>query len=156
MSDSEAILNAIRQRRETRDRIMLQNLLPILDQLRKTVDTWIDGEFADLEEEISHVDDFAPRDTATRRINRFRAEIGQIRNNELPKALRELDELIEYIKQQKYKSAEEATEILEKKIMPILAVIFNLSTARDRLDGMADMISIPPPPPTRRKLHREQ
>ena len=34
MGSSEAVLEAIRQRRETRDRIMLQNLIPILKQLR--------------------------------------------------------------------------------------------------------------------------
>lgn len=143
MSDSEVILEAIRQRRETRDRIMLQNLIPILNQLRQTVDTWIDGEFKDLEDEISHVDNFAPSDGASERINRFRMELGRIRNEELPEALRELDELIEYIKEQKFKSAEEATDILDKKVRPVISVVFSLSTARDRLDGMADMIPLP-------------
>lgn len=143
LSNSDIILDAIRQRRETRDRIMLQNLIPILGQLRQTVDTWIDGEFKDLEDEISHVHSFASRDSASKRINRFRKELSQIRNDQLPNALRELDELIEYIKQQKFKSAEEATTMLQKKLAPIISVIFNLSKARERLDGMADMIPLP-------------
>ena len=69
MSDSEAILEGIRYRRETRDRIMLQNLIPILNQLRQTVDTWIDYEFRCLEDEISHLDSFAVRDSASERIS---------------------------------------------------------------------------------------
>jgi len=145
MSSSEAILEAIRQRRETRDRVMLQNLLPVLEQLRIMVNTWVDEEFTDLEEEISHVDNFSPRDSASERIGRFRTELNKIRNDQLPKALRELEELIEYIKQQKFKSAEEATKILEKKIWPILTVVYNLTKAREKLDGMADMIPLPPP-----------
>ena len=150
MSDSEAILEAIKQRRETRDRIMLQNLMPILNQLRQTVDTWIDGEFKDLEDEISHVDNFAVRDSASERINRFMTELRQIRNVQLPKALKDLDELINFIKEQKFESAEEATKILREKVSPIVSIIFNLSGARERLDGMAEMIYIPPPPPIRR------
>ena len=142
MMDSEATLEAIRQRRETRDRIMLQNLLPILNQLRVTVDTWIDSEFKDLEDEISHVDNFAPRDSASERIDRFRRELREIRNDKLPKALKQLDELINSIKQQKIESAEEATAMLRKDIPPILFVIFSLGKARERLDGMADMIPI--------------
>jgi len=65
VSGSEAILEGIRQRREERDRIMLQNLIPILSQLRQTVDTWVDGEFRDLEAEVSHVDGFVVRDSAS-------------------------------------------------------------------------------------------
>ena len=143
MSNSEAILEAIKQRREVRDRLMLQNLIPILRELRRIVNTWIDGEFKDLEDEVSHVDRFAPRDSASRRISRFLRELRQIRNDQLPKALKELDELIEYIKQQKFESAEEATEILNKKVSPIISVVFSLSRARERLDGMADMITLP-------------
>ena len=150
MSNSEAILEAIRQRRETRDRIMFQNLLPVLNQLRQTVDTWIDGEFKDLEDEISHVDNFAPTtDRASVRIDRFRRELGQIRNEQLPKALESLDELIDDIKQKRFDTAESATSMLKDKIAPIISVIFSLSEARDRLDGMADMIIIPLPEPYR-------
>jgi hypothetical protein len=71
MSDSEAILEGIRYRRETRDRIMLQNLISILNQLRQTADNWIDDEFRDLEDEISHLDIFAVRDSASERIIRL-------------------------------------------------------------------------------------
>jgi hypothetical protein len=145
MSNSEVMLEAVRQRRETRDRIMLQNLIPILNQLRQTVDTWIDGEFKDLEEEISHVDTFAPRDSASRRIDRFRGELRQIRNDHLPQALKELDQLIDFIEKQKFKSAEEAMELFNTKVSPILSVVFNLGKARERVDGMADMIPMPPP-----------
>jgi len=143
MSSSEAILEIIKQRREVRDRLMLQNLLPILSELRRIVNTWVDGEFKDLEEEVSHVDSFATRDSASRRISRFLKELRKIRNNQLPKALKELDELIKYIKQQKFESAEEATEMLNKKVSPIISVVFNLSRARERLDSMADMITLP-------------
>jgi len=156
MSESEAILEAIRQRRETRDRLMLQNLIPILDQLRTTVDTWVDEEFKDLEEEISHVDGFAPRDSASERISRFRVEVSNIRNVKLPKALKQLDELLDFIKRGKFKSAKEAMNMLKQKLAPILLVAFNLSEARERLDGMADMIPIiqlPPRPPL--PSHRE-
>ena len=142
MSDSEAILEGIRQRRETRDRIMLQNLIPILNQLRKTVDTWIDEEFRDLEDEISHVDSFAVRDSASQRISRFRTEITQIRNDELPKALKQLDELIDFIKEGKFESAKEAVDMLKKNLRPILSIAFHLNQARERLDGMADMIPV--------------
>jgi len=141
-STSESILEAIKARRETRDRIMLQNLMPILNQLRTTVDTWIDGEFKDLEDEITHVDNFAPRDSASERVSRFRMELIKIRNDELPKALKELDKLIEYIEQGKFDSVEEATGLLRTKIIPILVVVFGLSKARERLDGMADMIPV--------------
>lgn len=143
MSSSEAILDAIRQRRETRDRIMLQNLIPILNQLRQTVDTWIDGEFTDLEDEISHVDNFAPRDSASERIDRFRRDLYQIRNDKLPKALKQLDDLIDYIKQQKFETAEEAIKVLRNKITPIVFIVFGLGRARERLDSMADMIPVP-------------
>jgi len=64
----------------------------------------------------------------------------------LPKALKELDELIECIQQQKFESAEEATKILKDKTAPIISVVFNLSGARERLDGMADMIIELPSP----------
>ena len=156
MSGSEVILEAIKARRETRDRIMLQNLLPILDQLRKTVDTQIDGEFKDLEDEISHVHDFALRDSASERINKFRIEVERIRNDQLPKALKELDELIECIQQQKFESAEEATKILKDKTAPIISVVFNLSGARERLDGMADMIIELPSPQDYRNSNGKQ
>ena len=146
MSGSEAILEGIRQRREERDRIMLQNLIPILSQLRQTVDTWIDGEFRDLEAEVSHVDSFAVRDSASERISRFMTEIREIRNNKLPEALKELDELINYIKKKKFKSAEEAMRVVRKKLDPFILVIFNLGNAREKLDGMADMIPLLPPP----------
>ena len=147
MSNSEAILRVIKERRETRDRLMIESLIPLLTPLRKILDNWVDGEFKDLEDEISHVHDFAPRDSASERINRFRIEVEKIRNGQLPNALKELDELIKYINQKKFKSAEEATRILQEKIAPIISVVFNLTTARERLDGMADMIYLPPPPP---------
>ena len=143
LSGSEEILEVIRARRETRDRLMLQELIPMLNELRRVVNTWIDGEFTDLEDEISHIDNFAPRDSASERINRFRIELGQIRNDQLPKALKELDDLIEYIQKQKFKTAEEANETLRSKINPIISLLFNLSRARERLDGMADMIPLP-------------
>ena len=81
MSDSEAILEGIRYRRETRDRIMLQNLLPILNQLRQTVDTWIDYEFRDLEDEISHLDSFAVGDNASKRISRLEGVENEIQGD---------------------------------------------------------------------------
>jgi hypothetical protein len=136
-------LEAIQQRRETRDRLLFQHSIPILEQLRNVVNSWIDGEFHDLEDELSHVDDFTVRDRASDRISRFRTNITRIRNEELPQALKNLDELIEFIKGQKYESAQHATQTLSEKINPILSVIFNLTCARDNLDGMADMIPIP-------------
>ena len=81
MSDSEAILEGIRYRRETRDRIMLQNLIPILNQLRQTVDTWIDDEFRDLEDEISHLDSFAVGDNASKRISRLEGVENEIQGD---------------------------------------------------------------------------
>jgi len=141
MSNSEAILEAIKAKRETRDRIMLQNFMPILNQLRKTVDTWVDEEFKDLEDEISHVDNFAPTDSASERINRFRIEVTKIRNEQLPKALKDLDKLIDFLKQPKFESAEKAINMLREKLTPIVSIIFSLNNARERLDGMADMIA---------------
>ena len=123
-----------------------------MQQMRKTVDTWIDEEFKDLEEEISHVDNFATRDSASERINRFIAEVASIRKDKLPRAIKQLDELVNFIKRGKFKSAKETMDMLKQKLTPILVVAFNLSDARERLDGMADMIPIielPPPP------HRE-
>jgi hypothetical protein len=143
MSSSEVVLEAIWQRRETRDRLLFQHSIPILEQLRSVVNSWIDGEFQDLEDELSHVDDFTVRDRASERIARFRTELAAIRNEELPKALKELDELVEFIKQQKFESSQHATQTLSRKTTPILSVIFSLISARNNLDSMADMIPIP-------------
>jgi hypothetical protein len=122
---------------------MLQNAIPVLDQLRNMVNTWIDDEFKDFEDEIEQVDCSAPRESATERIERFRIEINQIRNQQLPQAMTELNSLIEQIKQQSFKSAEEAIQMLKEKVPPILIVMWSLIKARERLDGMADMIPIP-------------
>lgn len=143
MSSPDAILEAIKRSRETRDRVMLQNAIPVLDQLRNMVNTWIDDEFKDFEDEIEQVDCSAPRYSATERIERFRIEINQIHNQQLPQAMTELNSLIEQIKQQSFKSAEEAIQMLKEKMPPILIVMWNLIKARERLDGMADMIPIP-------------
>jgi hypothetical protein len=143
MSNPEAVLESIWQRRETRDRLLLQHSIPILEQLRNVVHSWIDGEFKDLEDELSNVDEFTVRDRASERIGKFRTQLTKIRNEELPSAMRELEELIGIIKKQEFESAHQATEILSKKINPIVSVIFNLSSARDKLDGMADMIPLP-------------
>lgn len=157
MSDSETSLEGIRQRRKTRDRVMLQGLIPVLDQLRQTVNTWIDEEFKDIEEEILHVDSFARRDSASERISRFQTEVASIHNDELPKALKQLDELIDFIKKGKFKSAKKAMDMLKQKLGPILKVAFDLINARERLDGMADMIPIIeiPPPPSHRENEEE-
>jgi len=146
-SNSEPALDAIRARREVRDRLMLQHSIPLLEQLRNMVQEWVDGEFRDLEDLIVQVDCFAPSESASERINRFRIELSRIRSRHLPKALKDLDELIAYIKKQEFASVEEATRKLGQKVRPILSVVFELARARDRLDGMADMIQIPPPPP---------
>lgn len=156
MSSSEAILEAIRQRRETRDMLMFEQLVPILSDLRRIVNTWIEGEFRDLEEEVSHVDSFAIRDSASERISRFIGELSEIRNNRLPNALRQLDELIESIKQQKFQSSEEATDMLKEKVNPVISLIFSLSNARERLDGMADMIPLPPLPSRERHQRNDE
>jgi hypothetical protein len=50
MSNPETILEAIKRSREVRDRIMLQNAIPVLDSLRNMVNTWIDDEFRDFTE----------------------------------------------------------------------------------------------------------
>jgi hypothetical protein len=143
MSSPDAVLEAIKRSRETRDRIMLQNAIPLLNQLRIMVNTWVDDEFKDFENEIEQVDCSAPRESATERINRFRMELNTIRNQQLPQALRELDSLIELINQQRFETAEDAIEMLKEKMPPILIVMFNLTKARERLDGMADMIPLP-------------
>ena len=145
MSSPEAILEAIKRSREVRDRIMLQNAIPVLDNLRNMVNTWIDSEFKDFTEEIEQVDCSSPRESASERINRFRVEINQIHNDQLPQAMRELDCLIEDIKQRNFKSEEDTIEMLKAKISPILIVMWNLFKARERLDGMADMIPITTP-----------
>jgi len=145
MSNPEAILEGIKRSRELRDRIMLQNAIPVLDNLKNMVNTWIDDEFKDFEEEIEQVDCSAPRESASERIDRFRIEINLIRNEQLPQAMKELDSLVEDIKQQNFKSAEDAIDLLKEKIPPILIVMWNLFKARERLDGMADMIPIPEP-----------
>jgi len=44
------------------------------------------------------------------------------------------------IKQQNFKSAEEAITMMKEKVPPILIVMWNLLKARERLDGMAEMI----------------
>jgi hypothetical protein len=143
MSEREAILDAIRERRGTRDRIMFENLIiPTVNNLRQTVDSWVDGEFKDLEDEISHVDNFAPTDSATKRLDGFRKELLEIRNNQLPKASKQLDDLVEYIKQQKYESVSQIISMLNEKLTPILIVMSNLIKARERLDGMAEMIPL--------------
>lgn len=140
VSNPEAILEAVKRSRETRDRIMLQNAIPVFSQLRDMVNTWIDQEFKDFEDEIEQVDCSAPRESATERIERFRTELTTIRSEQLPLAMKKLDCLIESIKQQKFNSADEAIEMMKEKVPPILAVIWSLIKARERLDGMADMI----------------
>jgi hypothetical protein len=147
MSSPDTTLEAIRQRRETRDRLVLQHSIPLLEHLKNMVQDWIDGEFRDLEDLILQVDYFASRDSASDRINRFRVELSQIRSDKLPKATKELDELIDYIKSKSFESAEETARLLGRKIQPIISVVFELTRARDRLDGMADMIQIPVPTP---------
>jgi len=155
MSSPDAFLEAIKRSRETRDRIMLQNAIPVLNQLRIMVNTWVDDEFKDFEDEIKQVDCSAPRESATERIKRFRIELNTIRNEQLPQALRELDNLIELINQHRFETAEDAIEMLKEKVPPILIVMFNLTKARERLDGMADMIYVPPPEPQSRRSGEE-
>ena len=145
MSTPETTLEAIKRSREVRDRIMLQNLIPVLDSLRTMVNTWIDDEFKDFTEEIEQVDCSAPRESASERIDKFRLEINQISGEQLPQAMKELDCLIDEIKEKKFKTADDAIEMLKAKVPPILVVMWNLFKARERLDGMADMISIPAP-----------
>lgn len=144
-TDSEPALEAIKARREVRDRDMLEHSVPLMENLRSMVQGWVDGEFRDLEDLIVRVDSYAPSESASDRINRFRIELAQIRSERLPKALKDLDGLIEYIKRQEFKTVEEAMRMLGQKIRPILSVLFELGRARDRLDGMADMIEIPLP-----------
>jgi hypothetical protein len=91
------------------------------------------------------VDCSAPRESASERIDRFRLEINQIRSEQLPEAMKELDCLIDEIKIKKFKTAEDSIEMLKAKIPPILVVMWNLFKARERLDGMADMIPVPEP-----------
>jgi chromosome segregation ATPase len=145
MSTPETILEAIKRSREQRDTIMLQDAIPVLEQLRNMVKRWIDHEFKDFEEEIRQVDHSAPRQSAIDRIEKFRTEIEQIRTEQLPSATKELDSLVEEIKQQSFNTVEDAIEKLKQKIPPILVVMWNLIKARERLDGMAEMIPIPKP-----------
>jgi len=133
-------MEAIRQRREARDRIMLQDAIPVLDNLRNMVNRWVEDEFRDSEDEIEQVDDSAPRQAATERINRFRTELATIRNEQLHDAMIGLDELIESIKQKKFDTVDSAITMLVQKVPPILRVIWNLFQARQNLDSMADMI----------------
>jgi hypothetical protein len=151
--DMEPALEAIRARREVRDRMTLQHSIPLMEQLRNMVQEWIDGEFKDLEDLIGQVDSFAPSESASNRINKYRIELSQIRSAQLPNAIRDLNELIDYVKKQEFESVEEATRLLGQKISSILSVISGLGRARDRLDGMADMIQIPLPTPI--DLHPE-
>jgi hypothetical protein len=145
MSTIETVLEAIKRSREQRDTLMLQNAIPVLEQLRHMVNTWINLEFKDFEEEIKEVDCSAPRESAIERITRFKAEMNQIHNEQLPLALKELDSLVEEIKQHTFKTAEDSIAELKEKATPILVVMWNLIKARERLDGMADMIPIPEP-----------
>jgi hypothetical protein len=145
MNTIETILESIKRSREERDTIMLQNAVPVLEQLRQMVNTWIDHEFKDFEEEMKEVDCSAPRQSAIARIERFKTEINQIRNEQLPSAMKELNSLIDEIKQHSFKTAEESIEKLKQKAPPILIVMWNLIKARERLDGMADMIPVPEP-----------
>ena len=148
MSNGEETCKTIKAKRETRDRIMLQHSIPMLEHLRDTVQNWIDGEFRDLEEEMLHVDSHAPSTRASERINGYRIELSQIRSEYLPKAITELNELIEYVKEQRFASAEDAIETLKSKVASVLGVMFALTKARERLDGMADMIEISVPEET--------
>jgi hypothetical protein len=145
MSTIETVLEAIKRSREQRDTLMLQNAIPVLEQLRHMVNTWINLEFKDFEEEIKEVDCSAPRESAIERITRLKAEMNQIHNEQLPLALKELDSLVEEIKQHTFKTAEDSIAELKEKATPILVVMWNLIKARERLDGMADMIPIPEP-----------
>ena len=145
MKTVEIVLESIKRSREERDTIMLQNAIPVLEQLKHMVSTWIDYEFKDFDEEMKQVDCSAPTQSAISRIQRFRIEVDQIRNEQLPGAMKELNSLIDEIKQHSFRTAEDSIEKLKQSAPPILVVMWNLIKARERLDGMADMIPIPEP-----------
>jgi hypothetical protein len=143
MSASETLLDSIRERREIRDRILFRNILmSAIKQLRQTLDTWVDAEFHDLDSEIELIDRFATR-SASERISNFKTQLSHIQNEDLPSALKQLDELIGYIEKQEYTSTEEFMNMVKHKLESIVSVIVNVYGIRPLLDGMADMIPLP-------------
>lgn len=146
MSNLETTSDRIKAGRETRDRILFQNILMAsIKQLRQNLDTWVDEEFHDLDNEIDLIDRSAVTRSASERIAKFRTDLIHIRNEDLPNALKQLDELITYIEKQEYVSGEEFMNAVKDKLGFIVSVIINVYGIRSILDGMADMIPMPIP-----------
>jgi len=144
MSNLETILDRIKAGRETRDRILFQNILMAsIKQLRLNLDTWVDEEFRDLDNEIGRIDRSAVTRSASERIARVRTDLSHIRSEDLPNSLKQLDELIAYIEKQEYASGEEFMNMVKHKLESIVSVIINVYGIRSLLDGMADMIPLP-------------
>lgn len=79
--------------RKNRDRIMLEQLLPILIDFRRVMDAWVSAEFKGLKDEIIHVESLCRRKSLEKRIAVFKTELNQIKTAQAETAIRRFDEL---------------------------------------------------------------
>jgi len=144
-----AQLNAIRARRGERDEWLLsQILIPVSKNLKESFFRWIDGELNDLKGEIGLLDTIVAAMhagiSARERITQSRTELSSIETKGVKEALDGLQELIDYIKEESEKAPKDVIEKFRKNVEPALRIVSRLSSIRQTLDSMADMIPQPP------------
>lgn len=136
-------LSAIRARRGERDEWMLsQILIPLSKSLKDSFFRWADGELNDLRKEIELLDTIALA-TAKERINQFGKELLTIEKETLQNALKNLQNLIEYIEKETGKTPKEVIEQFSNNIELALKISSRLTFIRSTLDSMVDMIPQP-------------
>lgn len=136
-------LSAIRARRGERDEWMLsQILIPVSKNLKDSFFRWVDGELNDLRQEIELLDTIASA-TAKERVNQFGKELSTIETETLQNALKNLQNLIEYIEKETEKTPKEVIEKFSNYIELAIKTSSRLIFIRLALDSMADMIPQP-------------
>jgi hypothetical protein len=143
-----AQLSAIRARREERDEwLVSQILIPVSKNLKESFFRWVDGELNDLKGEIGLLDTIVVAMhsgiSARERITKSRTELSNIETKALQEALDRLQQLIDYIEEESEKTPKDVIEKFKKNVEPALGIVSRLSSIRQTLDSMADMIPQP-------------
>jgi hypothetical protein len=133
-------LSAIRARQGERDEWMLsQILIPVSKNLKDSFFRWVDGELSDLRQKIELLDTIASA-TAKERVSQFGKELLTIEKETLPNALKNLQNLIDYIEKETEKTPKEVIEQFSNNIKLAIEISSHLISIRLTLDSMADMI----------------
>lgn len=133
-------LSAIRARQGERDEWMLsQILIPLSKNLKDSFFRWVDGELNDLRQKIELLDTIASA-TAKERVSQFGKELLTIEKETLPNALKDLQNLIDYIGKETEKTPKEVIEQFSNNIKLAIEMSSHLINIRLTLDSMADMI----------------